>query len=243
MPARDEGYATPAALVLALGFAMIGAAMAARGLHTLAQAKADLERTRLEFTLDGAQWLAAATVVRSDRPGPFAWRFSTEQGWVRAVAEPEAAKARLAVAAEDAALMDALGVADPATLRTRLTAAAAQEVATDVSALDPAPKWRACAASVVSPAGTAGAVSYAGAAEPTAALDRPANWRIGEVWRIQVATSAGWRDERIVRFTGDARRPVAIVARRLSRAAGDGAQCEALLMDAVGGQGGTMATP
>jgi len=243
MRAHDRGYATPAALVLSLGFAMIGAAMAARGLHGLALARAELERARLTAALDGAQLLAAATVVRSGAAGPFAWRFSSEDGWLRAEAEREADKAGLAAAAGAADLMTALGVADAAALQARLAQAASGPAPVDVAALDAAPLWRSCAASVVSAQGEAEAPAYADHAAPTPAPERPADWRIGEVWRIQVATPAGWRDERIVRFTGDARRPVAIVARRLSRARGDGAECEPVLKAALGGQAATTATP
>jgi len=242
MRAHEDGYATPAALVLCLGFAMIAAALAARGLHGLALARTELERSRLAATLDGAQLLAAATVIRSGAAGPFAWRLSSEQGWLRAEAEREADKAGLAAAAEAEDLFEALGVADRAALQGRLAAAATAARPVDIAALDAA-AWRSCASGVVSQMGEAQAVTYVGAAAPTTAPQRPADWRIGEVWRIQVATPAGWRDERIVRFTGDARRPVAIVARRLTRAAGDGAECATLLKAALGGQAATTAIP
>lgn len=231
----EAGYATPPALVLSLALALMGTAIASRSLQTLSHARADLDLAWLEFDLDGAHLVAAATVVRSGETGPFAWTFSTDGGWVRALAEPEADKlGPEAFAAAAPAVFEALQVVEPETLRERLGALADTRQAVDVSGLDPAPLWRDCGASLVSQFGAGETLAYRPHVEPVTGV-KPAAWRIGETWRIRIATSAGWRDDRIVRFTGDARRPVAIVVRTLSRTKGDGARCEALLNDVAGG--------
>ncbi len=229
-PIRDaRGYATPAALVLCVAVASVAAAMTGRALGELRLAHADLRRMQAEYDLDGAQLAAGAGVVRSRVPGPYLWTFATDNGWVETLAEPEVKKIGPATAAalSDAEL-SAFGVADAAALRARLQAqrVAAEPVA--VAALDPAPLWQACAPSIVSPYGGADHVNYIAPQAPGPGPD-PQSWRIGETWRIRVTTSAGWRDDRIVRFTGDAHHPVAVVSRQLTRPAGESTPCPSLL--------------
>ncbi len=224
----EAGFATPAALVLSLALALVGTAMVGRSVSLLVLAKSDLQRTRLEYAMNGAQLEAAATVVRAGLPGPFHWTSSTDLGWVDIRAEREADKLSLAkVATLAPQMLMRFGVSDPAALQARLTVAASDDVV-DVSGLDSARLWRACAVRFASTFGQKDAYAYAPDAQPLAG-DRLPLWRVSETWRIRVTTAAGWRDDRIVRFTGSAEQPAAIILRTISKGEGEGGRCESIL--------------
>lgn len=224
----DRGYATPAALVLSLALALVCAALVQRSVGLLVLARSDLDRTAVEYSLNGAQLEAAASVVRAGVPGPFHWTSSTDLGFIDIRAEREADKLSLASAAAlPSSALARFGVADPADLRTRLQSAATIPVV-DISGLDSAALWRVCAARAMSSFGQQSAFAYVADVEPTLG-DHPALWRVGETWRIRVTTAAGWRDDRIVRFTGDARNPAAVVLRTFAKGEGEGGRCEDIL--------------
>src|SRR5579859_6776126 len=185
----EAGFATPAALVFCLALTLLGSALVLRSLDQLTLTKAELERSRQEYALDGAHLQAVAAIIRSGAPGPFAWSLSTDFGWMQITAEPEVDKLTLS--------------------------AAAALPATTLGDLDPAPLWRTCGPSLTSPLGQEAQFAYVSRQAPQYG-GTPA-WHIGEAWRITATTDAGWRDDRIVRFTGDARHPAAVVTRRLSR--------------------------
>jgi hypothetical protein len=225
----EDGYATPSALIFALALALIASAMMQRSTALLRQSRADLERTQMAYTLDGAQLAAAAAIVRSGAGGRYRWALATDAGWVEAVAESEGDKVSLAgAAALGDRIFQALDVRDIEPLKARLAAAAGGEPLLDVSRLDAAPLWRVCAPSVISTFGARTALQPTTIEAPHMGDLTPA-WRVGEVWRMQVTTTTGWRDERIVRFTGDALHPAAVVLRRLSRGNGGQGQCDAIL--------------
>jgi hypothetical protein len=215
--------------VLCLGLSLVATATISRSVSLLVLSKADLERTRGDYALQGAQLQAAATVVRAGIAGPFHWTSSTDLGFVDVRAEREADKMSLTAAAglPDQALAQ-FGVVDAAALRTRLVAAEELDVV-DVSSLDAAALWRLCAPRAVSGMGQADAYAYAPDTDPTALGERPPHWRVGEVWRIRVSTPEGWRDERIVRFTGNAQLPAATILRTVARGDGEGGRCEGIL--------------
>jgi len=224
----DDGYATPAALVFSLALTMVVTATLARSVRLLKQANADFARTQAEYGLDGAQLLAAAEIIRSGRGGPYRWQFSTSLGWINAQAEPEAVKLTPVVASGlGAEVFARMGVRDVAALKTRL-AALPDDPTVDVAALDNAVLWRLCAPIMISGLGVAKAFAPPAWAEPGPGK-QAADWHVGELWRIRVRTTAGWRDDRIVRFTGDARHPAATVMRRFSRGEGDWGRCDAVL--------------
>jgi hypothetical protein len=225
----DAGYATPAALVFSLGLALLSAALIGRSVALLRLSRDDLARAQTEYALDGAQLDAAAQVIRSGAGGPYHWSFPTDLGWVDAVAERESLKVGLAKAAQVSdPVFAAFQVADAAALRQRLAAAAASGASVDVAALDTAPLWRACAPSVFSALGEASAPQGSIAQQPHMGDLNPA-WRVAEVWRFAITTAAGWRDDRLVRFTGDALHPAAIVSRRFGRSDGGQGRCDAIL--------------
>lgn len=226
---RNSGYATPAALVFALAIALIAMALINRSVGALRLARADMARTQAEYGLDGAHFAAAATIVRSREPGPFGWSLSTDVGWVEMVAEPEAGKLSFKMASElPDAVVASFGVADPAALKATMAQLEGGHLVTEVADLDPAPLWRACAPRMISGRGQAQTFAYTPPAEPRTDRDLP-NWRVGEVWRLRGTTATGWRDDRIVRFTGDARHPAAIVARRMVRSRVGEGTCAELL--------------
>jgi hypothetical protein len=218
--------------VLALALALVAVAMVGRSVMLLRLARADLQRASAEYVLDGAHLAAAATVVRAGEGGPYRWALPTDAGFAEALAEREADKLGLSGGAglPDAAFA-AMGVADPVALKGRLAAEAATPFA-DVAAMDAAPLWRECAASLVSSLGRRTGDPTPPPTEPRQRAENP-HWRVGDTWRIRITTAAGWRDDRIVRFTGDARHPVAVVRRRLSRSDGGQGRCDSTMAAAA----------
>lgn len=225
----QAGYATPAAMVFSLALALVAAAFVGRSVGQLRLARADLERTQTEYALAGAHLAAAAEVVRSTKVPPFHWSFATDVGLVDATAAPQSDLLGLAASSRlDDATLQRFEIADLDGLRTKLAAAANGDPGLDIATLDDAPLWRACAGQMISPFGSQTTFTYQPPTEPGLGL-KPASWRIGEVWRIVITTGAGWRDARIMRFTGDARHPAATVVREFTRSHKGGTSCEAIL--------------
>jgi len=233
----DSGYALPAAMMLALVLAVTAAGLMARSMTVLRQSKDDLDRLRIERGLDGAHLLAASAIVSSQTAGPYRWSLASEVGPVEIVADEERAKLGFAEAAAlPAETLARLGVTDAPALRARLAQAAESPLPPLTADLDTAPTWRFCAPALISPLGRSQALQYTIPTEPGPGT-LPASWRIGEVWRVSIVTPGGWRDDRLVRFTGDASRPNATVARRFFRTTTTGEQsgCEELLSGLVSG--------
>jgi len=212
-------------MLLGLALSLVATAMVGRSVMMLRLARSDLERAGAEYILDGAQLAAAATVVRAGAGGPYRWALATDAGFAEVLVESEVDKLAPAAAASlpDAAFV-AMAVTDVPTLKARLAAAGQQA---DIAGLDTAPLWRECAPSLTSAMGRETVAAVRIPTEPRMQPENP-DWRVGEAWRIRVTTAAGWRDDRIVRFTGDARHPVAVVQRRLSRSDGGQGKCDAV---------------
>lgn len=221
----------PGALVVGLTIALLAAGLLARSAADLRSARHDFQRLRIESALNGAHLVAASVVISSRREGPYRWTETTDIGRVEVVAEPEKTKLspEAAAALPDAAFGQ-LGIVQADGLRERLVAAATGQRHVLVSELDEAPAWRFCASSILSLFGEADELRYTPPTEPGPG-PLPSSWHIGEAWLVTVATPDGWRDNRIVRFTGDARRPAATVTRRFFRTTTTGEQpgCEDLL--------------
>jgi hypothetical protein len=238
----DAGYATPAALALSLTFGLIATAFLTQSMTNLSVARGDLVRTQTEYALDGAVLAAAADIVRSTTPPPYHWSLSTDAGLADVVAEPEKAKLSFAAASQlDDAMLADLGVNDPDALRGSLSMAAGA-APDDAGQFDAAELWRRCARRLITGFGGQSAYTYVAPNAPGLG-EKLASWHIGEVWRLRITTTTGWRDERIVRFTGDAGHPVATVTRKLSRDHGDGGQCDTPLQAISAAAAQTMATP
>ncbi len=229
------GFATPAALLLCLALALICSAIVARSVMTLRLSWAELGRTQQEFALDGAALVAEAAIIRNAGPGPFEWSLTTGGVQTEILAEPEVDKVSPAAAAGlPDAVFAALGVQDLAPLRARLAALAASADRPTIASLDAAPLWAACGPSAISVFGQRDHVIFLPRSAPTAAADQPA-WHIGEAWRVRITTSAGWRDDRIVRFTGSPQHPAAVVSRAFARVGDRGGECDDLLTAVAGG--------
>jgi hypothetical protein len=214
--------------MVCLALALTTSAVMAASLSELKLSRAELEHSRIENLLSGAQqraWLAALGVGSAAR---YAWTLPTTGEPARALLESEGAKTGLAAAA---ALEDSdyapLAISDVPAFKERLKALSVdQALGPALEALDASPVWRACARSLVSPFGNGKTLQLAAAQTPSRDA---ANLHTGEVWRVRVATADGWTDERFVRFTGDALHPAAVIRRRFSKQDGEGDRCEAIL--------------
>lgn len=220
----DGGYATAAAMTICMAISVTAAALTSLAVADLKSARGDLARLEAERRIAGAEHAAALALMKTDKPVRLAWTLVVDDGAYRVLAEPEAAK--LGYAAASALTADQLvklGASDPAQLRALMTmAATASSPPTWVGDLDPGSVWRRCASSLISRFGTARTPALTA---PTPPGERGLSWRLGEVWRVEVSSPDGWREDRIMRFTGDPLRPAAILDRRFYRHTGREPSC------------------
>jgi hypothetical protein len=208
-------------LALALG-AAIAVTVAVTELRT---ARRGLDQAQAEARLEAAHTVAATTVLSDGLPGRLAWTITVDRAAIDILAEPETEKRGWRAAADDFQAVEILlAPADPAKAKAALAALADDPDAGSeaVSLLDASPRWRACAASVLSRfgAGDRPALSL-----PRLPRPRSPAWRIGQAWRIRATQGGGWTETRVVRFTGDAEHPWAVMERRLTRRPQDGPSC------------------
>jgi hypothetical protein len=223
----DAGFATPAATVVSLGLAIIAMAVTLRSAMELRLARADRDRTVADYALAGAQQAAALAVIGARQGAPLRWEIATDIGPAVALAEPQAGKLAPEAAAVQAPVLARLGVSDAAVAQARLRALVPGKSSDfDVEAIDSGPVWTGCARSMISPYGLA--VRDADR-RPVAPIWGPLSWRIGEAWRLRVRAAGGWVDDRVVRFTGDATHPAAVVERRLQRTGEGEDACDRVL--------------
>jgi hypothetical protein len=217
-----------AAAVIATALSVVVVAVSLMAQQELRNATTALRRSQIETELDGMQLLAAVTVMRDGGAARYRWSVAGSSGPTELLAENEAVKLPLdrATALDDASLV-ALGVVVPERVRARLRAiAATHPAALDVAGLDTALLWRLCASSMISPYGRAAALNLDPAIMPA---DRKFGWLGGQVWHLRARSAQGWVDERIVRFTGDAAKPAAVVERKVYKGGGGGEPCSALI--------------
>lgn len=228
----DDGYATPAATVISAAISLVVTAIVARSLADLHLAKAELARTQIEYALTAAQNAAMLAIATSTRPPPYRWTIASLGGAYEVVAEPEWSKMTPQAFADlDDETLAALGVEDAPALKARLGGLTVGSHLSWIEDLDQSATWRRCAASVVSPFGASEHLSPPDYQEPVAGKTA-GYWRAGAVWRIQVTGTDGWRDERIIRFTGNGLNPAAVLGRRLSRGWKGTQSCEGLFENA-----------
>lgn len=226
----EAGYATAAAAVVAMVIAVGAIAVSVAAQQELANARRSVERARAEAELDGAQLLAVASVIADGRDLRYRWTIAGEKGPIELLAESERVKLSIQAAAElDDDTLARLTETPPESLRARLRATAVGDRVV-LSQLDGAPLWRRCASSLLSRYGRGGHLALQAASAPASLRT---SWRAGEEWRLRATSDDGWTDERIVRFTGDPRRPAGVVSRRLLRDAGKGEPCAAFISDGV----------
>ena len=232
MASSDDGYATPAAAVIAMAIAVVTIAYISRSTTELRLARADFKKTQAQYLLAGAHNVALLAIATSSKAPPYRWTIPSLGKAFQVLAEPERPKLGLQAAANlDDATLDQLGVKDHDALRAKLTSLPTVEGLPWAADADSAKAWRACAGALISFYGSAEAVPPLKYVEPESGKD-DSKWRAGEVWRISVTDEDGWRDERVVRFTGNGLNPAAVISRRLSRGWKDNMACEALLADA-----------
>jgi hypothetical protein len=226
-----EGYATPAAAMIAMAIAIVTIASVSRATSELRQARAGFDKTQVQYRLAGAHNVALLAIATSNKPPPYRWTVSSLGSPVAVIAEPERAKLSLAAARDlDDDTLDALGVADPGAVRARLAFLPTDDGLPWAADAATSRTWRACAGALISPYGVETRAPRLAYAAPEAGQD-DSRWRAGEVWRIAVTDQDGWRDERIVRFTGNGLNPAATIARRLTRGWKEDVACEAVLAD------------
>ena len=222
----ERGYATASAIAISMALAMVASAVTGLSAAELESARGGLARLASEAELEGAQNAAVTAVLSSGQSTRLRWSLPTGLGAVDVLAEPEALKTSYADAAKATdAQLARMGVGDPGPLRGRLAADVDPTDITPTRDLDASTIWRICAPSRISRFGE----TKLGALGPAQTPDgRRFSWRAGDVWRIRVASSDGWSDDRLVRFSGDAIHPAAIVERRLSRQGTADRQCDTI---------------
>lgn len=213
----DAGYATPAAAVISAAISLVVTALVVRGQSDLRLARAELARTQVEYALGSAQNTAMLAIATSSRPPPYRWTISSLGTAVDVVAEPEWSKmSPQAFANLDDAAFATLGAADSAPVRARLNSLVLGPSLAWIADQAASATWRACAPALISVFGRASLPALPAYGEPVSG-HQAGFWRAGEVWRVQVTDPEGWRDERIIRFTGNGLNPAAVLGRRLSR--------------------------
>jgi hypothetical protein len=206
--------------MISLILSLIAIAGATRALQALRLARSDLRVTQAQYALEGMQQEIALRLLQDDRMVRFHWSGSMASGTADVLAEPEVSKLGLEAAADiDEALLRRLDVSDTAALRTRLAALTeARDLERQIVMSDAAPLWRACARSIISRYGQASTFEPVTEREP---IGDVAISRASQVWRVRVTLSDGWRDDRLLRFTGIQQRPAATIQRRFSKVEGD----------------------
>jgi hypothetical protein len=225
----QDGYATPAAAMIATALAVITIAFVSRSVAELRLARADFQKTQAEYLLAGAHNVALLAIATSNRAPPYRWTVPSLGNAFDVTAEPERPKMGLIDAQGlDDDTLDQLGVADHGGLRAKLANLPNVEGLPWAADADGSKAWKDCAGALISFYGAASFAPPLNYVEPDSGKD-DSKWRAGEVWRISVTDKNGWRDERIVRFTGNGLNPAAVISRRLTRGWKDKLACENLL--------------
>lgn len=214
--ARRPGFATAGATMTCLALALVATASVAGAVAQLKLARAERQTVDRQFRLDSAQTLAAATLLEGGHSGRRQWSLDVQGVRVSILAEEEAEKASWRIdSAESRRLADALGIASAADLARDLARMSEDQGASPFTLLNlrSDPAWRRCAMSLLSRYGRSTFVSLPDARPPESGA---LTWRVGQVWRIRTSDVDGWIDDRVIRFTGDAEAPLAVIDRRWS---------------------------
>jgi hypothetical protein len=239
----DGGYATPAAAVICAAISLVVTALMVRGLSDLHLAQAELARTKVEYALGSAQNAAMLAIATSSQPPPYQWTIASLGAAIDVIAEPERPKMSPQAGAKlDDAPLAILGAGDPAVLRAKLAGMTLGPTLLWIADQADSPTWRTCAPSLISEFGQADVIAPPQYGEPVSGR-QAGFWRAGEVWRVVVTDPQGWRDERIIRFTGNGLSPAAVLGRRLSRGWKGIETCQKLFDGGLLAPGETTATP
>jgi len=223
----DDGYATPAAIIVSLSLAIVATGVSDRSLAALELARSDFARTRAELALDGALQEAALKLANAPAAAPIRWSASAGRGQAQVLAEPDAPKLSLAAAAAlDDATLARIGAGDAEAARSRLQALVDQhDDGGGLASVDGAARWRRCARSWIAADGTQTTLPSPGAPRPQ--IGAPGGGgRTGEVWRLRASIEDGWVDDRTVRFTGEIDHPARVIERRFFRTSEGSGACD-----------------
>ena len=226
----DDGFATPAAMVISFAIALTAASVATVSIMALRTAQTDNQRLRAEFALEGDRARAALGLMSRADETAVRWSTNGPDGATEVVAEPEAQKlsVRSGAALADAQLQT-LGAANLARVRAALETLAAQSAPSVdlIQSAGDSQRWRLCARSAISPYGEAERL-----APPQAARLAPGTARLGELWRLRLARADGWIDDSVVRFTGSRLHPMSVAAHWFGRGRPMGQMCTSLAIGA-----------
>jgi hypothetical protein len=210
-PGTDQdGFATPAAVIVSLAIATIAIAVESRATAGLLHAQSDFRRASAEMALDGAATLAANQILSGmDQPPSF----TLDGRRIQLALQPEFSKLGLPAAASlDLNSLAALGASQPARVQAGLARLARGDMEPgDVTVLDPSPRWRSCGRAFISPFGQATSVP----GSPHVAS--PIQGHAGEVWRVEAISLDGWVDDRTVRLIGGAAQSARVLSRTFER--------------------------
>jgi hypothetical protein len=216
-------------MTMSLALTVTVGALVAAASQELAAARRDLVRSRAEYVLAGAH-LQAALRLEDAAPGSrFRWTENTELGPAEVTAEVEQSKLSYRAGAELGGGLRTLGAADAEQARRVLLQSAGEK---QPGVLVKAGLTSPCAASAISAFGESAHLTDNPAKAPQPSLGGQA--LLGQVWRVRI-NADGWADDRLVRFTGDGRRPAAVITRRLARGEPMGEKCDALLKTLAAG--------
>ena len=215
-------------MVVSLVIAIIASAVMAYSVDVLRLERSNMMRLQARYALDEAEARAALALISSKAEGPVRYSLTTGTLNIEAIAEPEAPKLGLEPAAtlSDRQLAR-WGVVSAGRVREGLAALAASRGQTvdRIAAADASRQWALCARSAISPYGLASALPVAslGVLSPGASLSR-----VGQVWRVRVAASNGWVDDRVIRFTGSIQHPIDVASDAFGRGSPLGDACSTL---------------
>jgi hypothetical protein len=221
----DDGFTTAvfAALTFALSLIAIGSLMVAR--QGLTRAEHDARQDRERWVLDGIATSAEAQLLSENGSPSLRWSEPSAFGQVVVSVEPESLKMSPATLdrPENQELVAAMiGQADAGEVARQ---AAGLGPAADgllhreqVVELNASPRWRECAETLVSPYSRLSAFNLQPISAPTNAGEDP---HAGQLWRITVDVADGGWFDRVVRMTGKASDPAAIIEQTSGRTVGN----------------------
>lgn len=212
----DAGFITPVFAALALGLGLVAGAYVLSARTELDAAERASARQVALLLLEGLSNRTAWTLLGEAGTPTLQWTEPSAVGSIVVAAEPEALKLSPLEAGRPNNIRlfsDLLSSKEGEVIATKLSgslSAKAPDIERgDVVAASSEPLWRRCANSIVSPYSRLTAFALPAPRAPAA--DGPADFRPGQMWRLSMVSQRGWWLDRVVRFTGDPQRPIAVV--------------------------------
>lgn len=207
----DDGFMTPAFGGVAIALALVAFASARLAQTEEIASRRGWEKTQELYRAEGVATIAAWRVLHMDGAPTLAWTEPTDLRPMAVWAEPEHRKLGLAEIGGQqgrSRLSALLGAQEAERLVSSLGTWSQPPSRLTLRSASPSPAWRACGLTLVSTQSRLTNNALSPVQTPvTAALDL----RAGEVWRIAISSEGRLVLDRLVRFTGDAQRPVAVL--------------------------------